>query len=392
MIFDVQPFWIIGGLCTTGFGLLVLIVRKDYPEYLRRALEYLGVANLCMGASYMARIAERWDGRFVFDVLSGTLFVACLSIEYLAVCQLKRLPPVVAWTFVPPAVTFVLCFWFAYVTRNITVQLFLVNCIVLVTLFVLSFTLMKKEEGARPLVDSMTAAVYFLMGFLTWVDVVDYLQDRHFTVEYNFNNARSFFYNTTAIVTESLVFPLYLLMVSERLNRDLVVQAMRDPLTGLYNRRAFEEIAFRELSGAARTGLDLALIVLDLDHLKQINDQYGHPAGDAAIVAASAALRESLRDEDFLCRWGGDEFCALLPRVRREHAEAVMERVQQCLREVDFKVDGQAVDLTVSSGVVTGEGGTLELSALLKRADDALYRAKQAGRNRSELAAGETQV
>ena len=379
MTFNVLPFWIIGALCATGFGVLVLIVKRGYPEYLRRTLVYLGAANLSLGASYLARIGGRWDGRFVFDVLSSVLVVMCLSLEYRAVCGMKQRAASLFWTVAPPGLMFAICLWFAYVQRNISIQLVFFNAIDMVMMFVLAGTLLRTDGNGRAFVDALTAVAFGLMGLVTFGVVIDYVTAGQFSVEYNFNNPRSFSNNIAAIVTEGVVFPLFLLMVSERLNRDLVVKAMRDPLTGLYNRRAFEDIAFRELSGSARTGMGLALIVFDIDHLKQINDTHGHAAGDAAIMAAATALRGSLRDEDFLCRWGGDEFCALLPRARREQALGAMERVHQSFERINFRVEGKPVEITVSTGVVTDEGKPRELASLLKLADAALYEAKQGG-------------
>ena len=101
MNFNVQPFWIIGALCGTRFGLLVLLVRRSYPDYLRRALEYLEAANLCLGASYLARIGGQWAGKFVFDVFSSTLVVTCLNLEYVAICALKRRAVSAVWSLGP---------------------------------------------------------------------------------------------------------------------------------------------------------------------------------------------------------------------------------------------------------------------------------------------------
>jgi diguanylate cyclase (GGDEF)-like protein len=228
------------------------------------------------------------------------------------------------------------------------------------------------------------------MGVVTGAVAFDDMRRGRFSVEYNFNSSRTLIDNAAAIVIEGVVFPLFILMVSERLNRDLVVKAMRDPLTDLYNRRAFEDIAFRELSGATRTGLGVSLLVFDIDHLKEINDAHGHAAGDAVLVAAAAAMRRSLRDEDFLCRWGGDEFCALLPRAGREQAQVVMERVQKSFADLGFKYEDEAIPITVSTGMAADEGHAQEFSSLLRLADTALYRAKQAGRNRFVIASGES--
>jgi diguanylate cyclase (GGDEF)-like protein len=389
--FDVRPFWLIGALCGNGFGLLVLIVRRGYQDYLRRALAFLGAANLCLGVSYFMRYGQAWDGQFAFHVLTNTLVAACLSLEYRAVCELKRRAASAWWIFGPPGLMFVFSVWFAYVQRNITVQLVFANSINMATMFFIAWTLWRAEHGVRLFVNVLTAIAYTVLGLATFAVIVDYFRAGDFSVEYNFNVPRSLFNNVAAIVTEGVVFPLFLLMVSERLNRDLVIQAMHDPLTGLYNRRAFEEIAFRELSGATRSGFGISLLIFDLDDLKQINDRYGHPAGDAVIQAAAEALRGSLRDEDFLCRWGGDEFCALLPRAGSEQAQSVAERVLQSFHELGFSVAGKAIEVTVSGGIVTTNGHAKDLTSLVRQADEALYRAKRAGRKQVAVAYGLTE-
>jgi diguanylate cyclase (GGDEF)-like protein len=175
-------------------------------------------------------------------------------------------------------------------------------------------------------------------------------------------------------------------MLSDRLNRNLVAQATRDPLTGLFNRRAFEEIAFREISGAARTGMSLSLLMFDLDQFKQINDRYGHAAGDAVLNTVVATLRNCLRDEDFLCRWGGDEFFALLPRAKREQAQNVAERVLTSFEALNFSIEEQPIEIAVSIGIVTHEGSSKDIASLVLLADAALYQAKEAGRKRFAFA------
>ena len=122
--------------------------------------------------------------------------------------------------------------------------------------------------------------------------------------------------------------------------------------------------------------------MFDIDHFKQINDRHGHEAGDAVLSAVAAALRRNLRDEDFVCRWGGDEFCALLPRARQEQAQRVAERIFQALEELDIRFEERTMQVAVCIGVVTDEGRAKDISALVGRADAALYRAKNEGRKR----------
>lgn len=381
MTLDVRAFWLIGSLVSLSCGLLVVIVRKTYPDYLGRALAVFGGANLCLAASYAIRLQRPWIGDFFFDVIATTLNMVCLSMEYAAISLLKRQQPQKVWTLGPSAAVFVGCLWFTFVTRNISFELVLTNIFTVALAVRIVCSLAQKEEDRRPFPDVVAAMAYAGFGAAILAVLADALQRWHFSPEYDFNRGRAIFYNIVAILSVGITFPLILLILSERLNRALTVQAMRDPLTGIYNRRAFEEIAFRELSGATRSGASLSLLIVDLDHFKQINDQHGHLAGDALLQAVSSILRGSLRDEDFLCRWGGDEFCALLPRASRTQAETVAKRVLQAFDEFRLLYGETVVRIGGSIGIATDEGHATTLSALVSSADSGLYRAKLAGRN-----------
>lgn len=386
MIFDIRSFWLIGALGAFAFGLLVLIVRSAYPEYMGRVLKLWGAANLCLSAGYALRLARDWEGMFAFHVLSCTMMATCLTLEYWAVRELKKQPSKPGWFLLPPLLMFVVCTWFTCFQLNISVEVVAFDIINMAMMLLIARSLWRREDGRRLFADIVAAVAYSLLAAATCGVIFDLLRKGQFTPDYNFNAPRSIFNSISAILTEGLVFPLFLLMLSERLNRDLVVQAMRDPLTGLYNRRSFEEIAFREMSGSVRTGLGLALMMLDIDHFKQVNDKYGHVTGDAVLSAAAATIRRSLRDEDFLCRWGGDEFCALLPRAKGEQAKYVAERVLQAFKNLDFSIEGKPVTLSISIGITTDEGPMKNVSALIERADAALYSAKEQGRGRFAFA------
>jgi len=382
MIHDIHPFWLIGALGASGFGLLVLVVRKAYPSYLGRVLLIWGVANLCLGASYAIRLGGSWEGAFVYHVLSCTLVAACLSLEYWALRQLKRQPSSTSLIVGPPLTMFAVCTWFTFVQPNISVELVAFDILNMALMALIARYLLKAEDGRRPFADVVTAFAYSLLAGATCGVILDFIRVNNYSPVYDFNSPRSIFNGVAAILSECIIFPLFLLMVSERLNRDLVVQAMHDPLTGLYNRRAFEEIAFREISGSARSGLGLAVILFDIDDFKLVNDRHGHTAGDAVLKAAAATLRRNLRDEDFLCRWGGDEFCALLPRARREQAQEVAERVLCDFESLDFAQDKIAIKVTVSIGIVTGASPSDNFASLFDQADSALFRAKESGRKK----------
>lgn len=163
--------------------------------------------------------------------------------------------------------------------------------------------------------------------------------------------------------------------------------ARTDPLTGLPNRRAFREHLEAESRRASRYRTALTCIMVDLDGLKAINDEWGHAAGDAAISAVASALRRELRETDFVARFGGDEFVMLLPHTGAADGRGFAERVCGRLAQTDFQVAAQRVALGASFGVACLEPGDhLDGEALLRAADQALYRAKEQGRGRVEVA------
>jgi diguanylate cyclase (GGDEF)-like protein len=160
--------------------------------------------------------------------------------------------------------------------------------------------------------------------------------------------------------------------------------AQHDPLTGLCNRRGFLDRAMPLHAAAMRDGTPLSVILLDIDHFKDINDRHGHDAGDCTLVAIAHELLELSRREDILCRWGGEEFLVLLPGVARGAAMDYAERLRAATEGMVVELaSGAAIVVTASFGVA-GAAQSSSLEAMLRDADTALYAAKLAGRNRVE--------
>lgn len=179
-----------------------------------------------------------------------------------------------------------------------------------------------------------------------------------------------------------------LISAANRRTEELAAQAQTDMLTGMFNRRGFQQRAEAELARAGRYGTPLTVLVGDIDHFKQVNDTHGHAVGDAALRHVAALWQDVLRDSDISGRLGGEEFAALLPHTDADAAIVVAERIRGDLAVNDLPLAGGGMlIMTISIGIATaapGEG----LSSLLARADDALYAAKRAGRNRVLLADG----
>jgi two-component system cell cycle response regulator len=167
--------------------------------------------------------------------------------------------------------------------------------------------------------------------------------------------------------------------------------ALTDALTGLPNRRAIEDWATRQLSGAARYGFSFWVALADLDHFKTVNDTYGHDAGDNVLKAFSEILKSNSRQSDICGRIGGEEFLFVLTHTTEENAKRVIDRVRGELEATHFNFDGSILKVTASFGLA-GFVGTRapDFNRLVAQADAALYSAKRQGRNRLELS--ETQA
>ena len=167
----------------------------------------------------------------------------------------------------------------------------------------------------------------------------------------------------------------------EELNRALQEEAVRDPLTGLFNRRYFEATMERETARLARESGTTCLVVLDLDHFKQLNDTHGHAAGDAVLEHVGGLLRGAVRASDIPCRFGGEEFVIALLGAPLELGAARAESVRRALAQRPIATSGAAVAVTASFGVALHDPRLGTLSQALEAADRALYEAKRAGRN-----------
>jgi diguanylate cyclase (GGDEF)-like protein/PAS domain S-box-containing protein len=168
-----------------------------------------------------------------------------------------------------------------------------------------------------------------------------------------------------------------------RLREALHTQSIRDPLTGLYNRRYLGETLERETRRAVRAEHGLGVLILDLDHFKKFNDTYGHDAGDTVLRETATFLTKSVRAEDIVCRYGGEEFVVVLPMADLKASQARAEHIRAKLRELTILHQGRSVGmLTVSVGVAELPTHGTEGKELLEAADAALYRAKREGRDR----------
>jgi diguanylate cyclase (GGDEF)-like protein len=188
--------------------------------------------------------------------------------------------------------------------------------------------------------------------------------------------------NMMQILTERIRRNNMAILESLKQQAQLRAIATVDPLTGLHNRRWMNEMFLRQIDRSARAGEALSLAILDIDHFKAVNDEHGHLAGDQVLAQLARTMQNHFRPTDLLARYGGEEFCVLLPEAAVATAVAALDRLRVSIGKTPMQIaQGAAIQVTVSCGVAQWRAGG-SLDDLVKRADDALYRAKNGGRNR----------
>jgi diguanylate cyclase (GGDEF)-like protein len=250
----------------------------------------------------------------------------------------------------------------------------------------LSLGLLLKLGGRHlKVVSRVTACVLFLYMCVIIYRLVLISSDAYAIQPSDVKDARGLYSLLAMMGLGACLALTYLWFYAAEIYADLARTARLDPLTGVLNRRALENEAGREISRATRYAAPLALVLLDLDYFKRINDRFGHRAGDEALRALVAVLRRELREVDLIARIGGEEFVILLPDSTGEMAVNVAERLRGAVENTIVSYEDAAVQFTVSAGVTPMLSSDTTWEFMLHRADAAMYLAKRSGRNRVVL-------
>jgi len=385
MTLEIQQIWVVAGVVSIVSGLLVMAVRKRYEGNLGRALNFWGATCVSLGvgfglaASGVPHLKSEMWGTRMSPLLAPALVVLGLTLEYVAVTELKRQTRQLSWMVGPALAMFLVYAWLGFGKPSVLVALVLLDAIEAVLLVRVAACFVARENGRRFAVDMTAGGVNLLLALSTvWV-AVDEARHLGAGAAYALTSTAATWHVTAMVVAQGALFVVFLLAMLERLNLDFKYQATHDPVTNLLNRRALEEMGKDLVLTATRAKQPLSIFLIDIDNFKQLNDRYGHAIGDFLLRSSSEALLQGLREEDTLGRWGSDEFCVLMPGATREHAGSIAERILKLFEEADHVVDGESVSLRVNLGMVTEDGENRTFSSLLKLADAALYEAKAPG-------------
>ncbi|ODS64292.1 MAG: hypothetical protein ABS41_03260 [Arenimonas sp. SCN 70-307] len=378
--FDIRSGLLVGAVLTLLVGLLLAVVARAMPAAFRPALTWWVAATLLQPAGFVL-LTQR-------DHLSEWLTIvganACIALAFAAYAVALRrffhqqVRPLLLAVMVVLAVA--ISTWWGLLEPDLTLRLITISLVLAWMLGYSAWTVYRSPEATGPLRHVAGGAFTFsaaVMAYRAGVLVVD--PGQVLTV-FQLTHVQVLTYAVGSIlpVVATLGF---LLLCTERSQRELERAARMDFLTGVYNRRAIEELGTRAIAGARRHGMPLSLLVVDLDHFKRINDELGHAAGDLALVQAVARIRESLRAEDLPGRLGGEEFIVLMPNTDGASAAAAAERIRESFSGRPLELDGQRRGVTLSIGVAVLAPADRHFSQLLQRADRAMYAAKHAGRD-----------
>jgi diguanylate cyclase (GGDEF)-like protein len=337
-------------------------------------------ALVVQGTAWLLVIGRTELGDLASIAAAAALLAYCWSLQMCALLEFHK-RPTPRWLIYGPVIIAFLVF-FIYI-REPRARLALSGLAFGVAQLVTGAALLHYRVAAEQRTRWLLASSFFLMsGGLLWLGFTAWFEPETILPTSGMSPAPGpallAFYAVT--IASSFAF---LLMHKERADRETYELATTDSLTGVYNRRTFQELAEPQLSRSRRAQLPVSLLMLDLDHFKRINDSYGHLAGDDVLTAFSALVRNLLRKEDLLARYGGEEFVVLLPGSAQAAAVALGERIREEVASKQLDANGHLVRATVSIGVSSEAGDTLpSLEAMLGRADEALYMAKNQGRNK----------
>ena len=189
------------------------------------------------------------------------------------------------------------------------------------------------------------------------------------------------------ILFNSIASQVAIWIENARLFSEMEKLAITDTLTGINNRRQILNLAQQELERATRYGHDLSILIMDIDHFKHVNDDFGHPAGDEVLCGLTRLCTQHLRMVDTIGRYGGEEFMILMPETSHRDAAEAATRLLKHIEKMEFNFEGKSLSITASIGMTSvgafrKENWKLNLEAIIKRADEALYQAKSTGRNK----------
>ncbi|MDD5035333.1 MAG: GGDEF domain-containing protein [Methylococcaceae bacterium] len=381
MQLDVRTSMFLISVGSLTISTTLIALSNRYAGHIGRSLTSWGNGLALLGVGFILYALRGHIPDFFSVTLANGFFVWGLFSRYFAIKIIKKhdfdlgIPIAITATLL----TFNFVFLYLYndfVLRS-NVNVLIYGAIVIFTALHLFFGVDKEKR-----VTYWTAGIIMLLTgvILLFRSVLGWMANPAITDLFERNQIQSIALLGTFLGTIVLSVVFSFIAIDEY-NSDLFNLATRDPLTGIFNRRMFHELAQNEISRLKRGKKALSLILFDMDHFKTINDRYGHAAGDSVLKETARVVSSVIRAEDVFARYGGEEFCLLLPALSNADALAVAEKLRRRISQISLQLDGGIIMVTASFGVTTMESPDSNLETLSREADKAMYEAKRRGRN-----------
>lgn len=378
--FDIPSALLVGALLTLLIGLVLMVVARALPDAVRPAVAWWVIATLLQPAGFVL-IALRGGAPAWATILLANSVVAFAFTAYAVALHRFFGTRPRAWLLGGLwAVSVLASFWWGVIQPDLVARLVVVSLAMSVTLAYGAVLLYRNAPRRRALHQVVGVSFVLACGILAYRSIVLLVDPTGVADLFSLNHVQVLSYAVGSILPVVATVG-FLLMCNDRSARELERAARVDYLTDCYNRRAIEELGTRVMAAARRHGMSLAVLVIDLDHFKQINDELGHAAGDEALVRTVERIRDCLRAEDLLGRLGGEEFVVLMPNTDSASAVAAAERIRETFAALPLVLGDRHRPVTLSIGVAVLAPADRLFSQLLQRADRAMYAAKKAGRD-----------
>lgn len=314
-------------------------------------------------------------------VFGAVLLTAGMGLQYVGLQKFKR--EAVTWWVPLSAVlaVFVVTVWFHAINHD-TQGRMIANSLVYAALNIASARLLMVPAPAPLKTAYRFTGITFLALAGTFIGraVLSYIEPAETFSAQLFPPVSPRLFFVGSMMQMCLTFG-FVLMMNYRLVTDLRVLAIRDPLTGVLNRRSLEDEASYLLARCHRNDEVMTMMMIDVDHFKAVNDEYGHQAGDEVLKHLVSLVNTTIRTGDYFARYGGEEFCVMLPLTTKEEALVLAERLRQKYADTPIQADGKRIQSTISIGLTDTRQAGVEFGTLVNLADQAMYQAKRAGRN-----------
>lgn len=380
---DPRTVLLLSGVTSAFMAIILFSLKRNYPSSIKGLGEW-AIALVLVAAGSLLGFGLGLLPTVLSTTIPRILLPAGLLVVYVGTQRFFGVTPRFKPWIVLIAVVALVQMWFTFVQPDFSTRLALSNA--LAACLYVAFAKMLLKQGLDTFAKRLIMGVVVCMLCVLTMRLVTLIiwpvgEDIFNTAPQHLVYVTSFAF-LVVLKSVSLV-----LLASERLHTEVAYLASHDSLTNALTRRHMNEVCATELERSQRHVHSMALLIMDLDHFKGVNDTYGHQRGDEVLVDFVARVHALLRRPDQLARFGGEEFVALLPETSLEDALGVAERIRAACAQADGTGPGPAC--TVSIGVTTNRAASDSVDALIARADAAMYQAKALGRNRVEIAAAD---